>query len=424
MQEPTMLRSLTVPILSCLLSVTSINAADWPTFRGPHRNGETTDAVIPLEWGPQKNIRWKTRLPAPGNSSPIVVADRVFLSCAQDKQGTQRSLLCFDRNDGHVLWTKTVTYEQTEPTHDTNPYCAPTPASDGQRVIAWHGSAGLHCYDLAGNELWKTDLGQFRHIWGYAASPLIHNDRVFLNCGPGARSFVACLDKQTGKLLWQTDEPGGKDDGGPNWLGSWSTPLITTINGQDQLLIFQSGRVNAYDPTTGAILWTHTGAGPLAYTDVLTTTIEGTGPIALAIAGYGGKAIAFKLGGKDDTTPTHRLWQSTTKPPQRIGSGILRDGYLYLPNETGIECLDALTGKQLWFHRERGQTFWASLVATPDRIYATSQQGTTYVFAPDPTAWKLLATNPLNERTNSTPAPSNNQLFLRTVQHLYCIQQP
>lgn len=418
-----MSRPLLLPVLLSLISVTSINAADWPTFRGPHRNGETTDTAIPLEWGPDKNIRWKTKLPGPGNSSPIVVADRVFLTCAQDKDGTRRSLICFDRITGKEFWTKTVTLDEHESTHETNPYCAPTPACDGQRVLAWHGSAGLHCYDLAGHELWTTDLGHFRHIWGYASSPLIHNDRVFLNCGAGARSFVACLDKQSGKLLWQTDEPGGKDDGGPNWLGSWSTPLITTVNGTDQLLLFQSGKVNAYDPATGKILYTHTGAGPLAYTDVMTTTVEGTGPIALALAGYGGKAIGFKLGGKDDTTTTHRLWQSTTKPPQRIGSGILRDHYLYLPNETGIECLDALTGQQLWFHREPRQSFWASLIATPDRIYAISQQGTTYVFAPDPKAWKLLAANPLNERTNSTPAPSGNQLFLRTAQHLYCIEQ-
>jgi outer membrane protein assembly factor BamB len=376
-----------------------------------------------------------------------VVGNNVLLTCAEDRQGTRRSLICFDRADGKVAWTRTVTYDQAEPTHETNPYCAPTPASDGDRVVAWHGSAGLYCYDLAGKELWKTDLGPFRHIWGYGASPVLHGDRVYLNCGAGARSFVACLHKQTGKLLWQTDEPGGKDDGAPNWLGSWSTPLVASVDGNDQLLVFQSGKVHAYDPATGRILWTHTGAGPLAYSDVMTTTVEGTGPIAIALAGYGGAAIAFKLPTRADlaarprpdndqlavapqvhspprdTTLTHRLWQSTAKPPQRIGTGILRDRYLYLPNETGIECLDALTGKQLWFHREPRQTFWASLVATPDRIYATSQQGNTYVFAPDPKEWKPLATNTLNERTNATPAPSNNELFLRTWQHLYCLEQ-
>jgi outer membrane protein assembly factor BamB len=347
-----------------------------------------------------------------------------LLTCAQDKQGTRRSLYCFDRSDGKQVWVKTVDLDRVERTHEANPYCASTPASDGQRVIVWHGSAGAYCYDLAGTELWHTDLGQFHHIWGYAGSPVIHGERVYLNCGPGARSFVACLDKNKGTVLWQTEEPGGKDDGGPNWVGSWSTPVVTTVEGREQLVVFQSGRVVAYDLGTGKILWFHTGPGPLAYTDVMVGNVEGAGPVGLALAGYGGAGVGFKLGGSGDTTATHRLWRSTAKPPQRIGSGILRDRYLYLPNETGIECLDVTTGKQLWFHRERGQTFWASLVATPERIYATSQQGTTYVFAPDPTAWKVLATNPLKERVNATPAISDRQIFVRTWEHLYCVEQP
>jgi outer membrane protein assembly factor BamB len=412
-----------VVLVWSIAAVTSVDAADWPEFRGAARDGQSEDTAAPLEWGRDKNIRWKVELPVGGNSSPIVVGQRVFLTCAQDKQGTRRSLFCFERSDGKPVWVKTVAWDRVERTHEVNPYCASTPASDGERVVVWHGSAGAYCYDLAGTELWHIDLGQFHHIWGYAASPVIHRDRVYLNCGPGARSLVVALDKNSGKVLWQTDEPGGKDDGGPNWLGSWSTPVIATVDGQEQLLVFQSGRVVAYDPGTGKVLWYHTGAGPLAYTDVMVANVEGTGRIGLALAGYGGAAVGFKLGGSGDTTPTHRLWHSTVKPPQRIGSGILRDRCLYLPNETGIECLDVTTGKQLWFHRVRGQTFWASLVATPDRIYATSQQGTTYVFAPDPTGWKPLATNSLGERVNATPAISDRQLFVRTWEHLYCIEQ-
>jgi outer membrane protein assembly factor BamB len=410
-------------LLLCTTTVTSVDAADWPQFRGPHRDGQSQDTAAPLEWGRDKNVRWKIKLPAPGNSSPIVVGDRVFLTCAEDRKGLWRSLYCFDRNDGKQLWVKTVAYDRAEPTHETNPYCASTPASDGQRVVVWHGSAGLYCYDLAGNEVWKADLGSFRHIWGYASSPIIHGGRVFLNAGPGARRFVAALDKNTGGILWQTEEPGGKDDGGPNWLGSWSTALIADVDGSEQLVVFQSKRVVAYDLGTGKILWSHSGAGDLAYTDVILGHVEGTGAVGLALAGYGGKVVAFKPGGSGDTTETHRLWQSTAKPPQRIGTGVLRGKHLFVPNETGIECIDATTGKQVWVHREPGQTFWASLVATPERIYATSQQGTTFVIAPDPTGWRPLATNAIKERTNATPAISDKQLFLRTWEHLYCIEQ-
>jgi outer membrane protein assembly factor BamB len=416
-------RTVLIGLMLCTAAL-PLNATDWPFFRGPDRNGRSSDSKVPLEWGKDKNVRWRAKLPAPGNSSPIVSSGRVLITCAQDRKGVGRSLYCFDRADGKQLWVKTVTWEKADPSHDTNPYCASSPATDGQRVIVWHGSAGLFCYDMSGKELWNRDLGLFRHIWGYAGSPIIHGDRVFLNCGPGTRSFVVALDKKTGEILWQTDEPGGapdKDPQHPEWLGSWGTPVVTQVEAQEQLLVFQPLHVNAYDLATGKILWTCAGTGLLAYTDVLVGDVEGVGKIGVAMAGYGGKAIGFKLGGSGDITATRRLWQSTKAPPQRIGSGIILDNHLYIPNEPGIECLDPATGKSLWNQRLPGQNFWASLVSTPGRLYATSQQGKTFVFARDPTQWKLLATNDLKERINATPAISDGQIFIRTWEALYCI---
>jgi outer membrane protein assembly factor BamB len=236
---------------------------------------------------------------------------------------------------------------------------------------------------------------------------------------------VVAVDKNTGDVRWQTDEPGGapdKDATHPEWLGSWSTPVLTQVDGKEQLLVFMPYHVNAYDPATGKILWTHGGAGPLAYTDVVVGELPGAGKIGVAMAGYGGAAVGFKLGGSGDTTATHRLWQSTAKPPQRIGSGIIIDGSLYFPNEPGvIECLDPATGQTKWRQRLPGQIIWASLVSTPGRLYATTQQGKTFVFAPDPTGWKPLATSDLGERINATPAVADGHLFVRTWKALYCI---
>jgi outer membrane protein assembly factor BamB len=407
-----------------LAAPTASFAADWPMFRGPSRDGKSSDTKVPLEWGKEKNVRWRAELPQAGNSSPILSAGKVFVTCAQDRKGTERSLYCFDRANGKQLWVKTVTWERADPTYPDNPYCASTPAGDGERVVAWHGSAGLLCYDFAGKELWHTDLGQFRHIWGYASSPIIHGDRVYLNCGPGTRSFVVALDKTTGKILWQTDEPGGapdKDAQHPEWLGSWGTGLITPVDGQEQLLVFQPYHVNAYDPATGKILWTCRGTGPLAYTDVVVGDVAGIGKMGIALAGYGGQGIGFKLGGSGDTTATHRLWQSTAKPPQRIGSGMFVDDRFFVVNEPGIECIDPATGKSLWNHRLPGEGIWSSLVSTPGRLYISTHKGKTLVFAADPKEWKLLATNDLGERINATPAISDGQIFIRTWKALYCI---
>jgi outer membrane protein assembly factor BamB len=409
--------------LAVLLVASTLRAADWPMFRGPNRDGKTTDTKVPLEWGKDRNIRWRAKLPMPGNSSPVITGGKVFVTCAQEKKGISRALYCFDRGTGKELWSQAVKWEQADPTHGTNPYCAPSPATDGQRVIAWHGSAGLVCYDLDGKQLWRTDLGVIKHIWGYASSPVIHGDRVYLNCGPGARSFVVCLNKADGAIVWQTEQPGGapdKDETHKEWLGSWSTGVVTAVDGQEQLVVFQPLHVRGYDLTSGKILWTCEGAGLLAYTDVVIGDVEGVGKIGVAMAGYGGKAIGFKLGGSGDTTATHRLWQSKQGNPQRIGSGVILGKHLFIVNETGPECLEAATGKMVWKQNIPG-TFWASILATPERLYITNQQGKTYAYAPDPTGYKQLAVSDLGEKINATPAPADGQLFVRTWEALYCV---
>lgn len=399
-------------------------AADWPLFRGPNRDGKSSETKLPLQWSKDKNVKWRAKLPQGGNSSPIISGGKVFITCAEDKKGIGRSLYCFDRATGKQLWVKTVTWDQADISHAANPYCGSSPATDGERVVVWHGSAGLYCYDMDGKELWKRDLGIIRHIWGYASSPIIHDDKVYLNAGPGTRSFVIAVDKKTGIMRWQTDEPGGapdKDAQHPDWLGSWSTPLVTQVDGNDQLLVFQPLHVNAYDLQTGKILWTCSGTGLLAYTDVVVGDVEGVGKIGIAMAGYGGKAIGVKLGGMGDTTATHRLWQSTTAPPQRIGSGIILGKHMYVVNEPGVECIEAATGKSVWKKNMPGQNFWASLVYGDGRLYATSQQGKTFAFVADPAGYKPLATSDLGEHINATPAISDGQIFIRTWEALYCI---
>ncbi len=398
----------------------SAGAADWPVFRGPERTGLCDDPKLPLEWGKDKNIKWSAALPSPGNSSPIVSGGRVFVSCAQDKKGKGRSLFCFDRTSGKQLWVKTVEYAGNEPSHDANPYCGSTPAADGERVVVWHGSAGLHCYDYEGKELWSRDLGEFKHIWGYAASPIFYGDSIILNCGPGTRSFLIAVNRRDGKTLWQTEEPGGADNESPKthtWLGSWTTPIVVKSDGKDVLVLTMPSHVNAYDPATGKIVWTCEGTGPLSYADAM----EADGTI-VAMAGYAGAAIGFKPGGMGDITTSARLWRETAKIPQRIGTGVVVGKYLYMVSEPGFQCIEIETGKEMWRHYPGGR-FWSSLVGTSKRVYATSQGGDTVVFSPDPKEYKELAVNSVGEGTNATLALSNGQIFLRTYTHLYCIEE-
>jgi hypothetical protein len=163
-------RSLALLIACFVTASTLVRAEDWPAFRGAKGDGVSNEKHAPLHWGPDKNIKWKIELPGPGNSSPVVSGTRVFLTCAKE-QGRDRGTYCYDRNSGQLLWSKHVVFEEKDPTHNTNPYCGSSAGADGKRVVVWHGSAGLYCYDYDGNELWKRDLGEFKHIWGYGQSP-------------------------------------------------------------------------------------------------------------------------------------------------------------------------------------------------------------------------------------------------------------
>ncbi len=416
---------LTAILMTGIASTAIVRADDWPAFRGPSGNGASTEKSAPLNWAPDKNIKWKVALPQDGNGSPAVSNGLVFVACSEDPKGKRRSLYCFDRKDGKQKWIKTVEFGKEEKTHETNPHCSSTPAADGKHVVVWHGSAGLHCYDFEGKETWSRDLGEFVHIWGFGTSPLIYEGKVILNTGPGKRIFVAAFDVETGKTIWEADEP-MKGDGEHNeagqWMGSWSTPVVAKVDGKDNVICTLPTRVAGFDPKDGKLLWWCDGVshkkGDLSYS----SPVVGDG-LCLVIGGFGGPGFAAKLGGSGDLT-ANRLWRLEDRP-QSIGSGIFVDGYVYQPQAgpDRIECIDPKTGKVVWKDRGAGGAYWGSVVSAAGRLYVTSQKGATVVFKPNPEKFELLATNALNETCNATPAVSNGEIFIRTYKHLYCIAE-
>ena len=411
----------TAAALALLLSLT-VRAGDWPQFRGPLGNGVAQEYKAPLHWGPTNNVRWKATLPGPGNSSPIVSHGRVFVTCAEDS-GKKRNLYCFDRRTGKQLWMQTVEFPIVEPTHQSNPYCGSTPVADGARVVVWHGSPGIFCYDFDGKELWKKDLGEVRNEWGYGSSPILHRGKVILNFGPGDRAFLTALDLKTGKLLWKYDEPGGpKTLLKGNW-GSWSTPIVAKVGGKDQILCSMLTQVVACDPKTGACLWFLEGLAEEKVDLIYASPVVSAG-IGVAFTGWGnGPTIGFKLGGAGDVTASNRLWLE--RQPQRIGSGVVVDGLVFIVNAGPgtAQCMECQTGKLRWTERLDGGESWGSVVMAAGRLYVTSRRGVTTVFRPDPEKFELLAMNDLGEPSNATPAISDGQIFLRTDGHLYCIAE-
>ncbi|MCA9025145.1 MAG: PQQ-binding-like beta-propeller repeat protein [Planctomycetaceae bacterium] len=417
---------LVTSILALMTSAGLTIAGDWPAFRGPNGDGTADESGLPVEWGPETNIKWTVPLPAPANSSPIVSNGRVSVTCAEER-GQKRHLLCFDRTNGEMLWVKTVPFGKVAETHETNPYCGSTPAADGERVVVWHGSAGIHCYDFYGELVWSQQMGEFNHVWGYGSSPIILHDKVIQLCGPGARTKLVAFNLADGEILWETQEPGSTDSEGGRYTSTWSTPVVVNVNGLTQLLVAMPTRVGGYSPETGELLWYVEGLSN-DRSDVSYTSPLARDDLGVMLGGFGGPAMGFRLGGSGDMTEQNQLWrQAPTSPynPQRIGSGIIIGEHVYHANADGpgsIVCFDLKTGEVCWEHkRTKDGPHWGSMVYADGRLYVTGQQGVTTVFAPNPDEFELLAENDLGERSHSTPAMSNGEIFLRTYERLYCI---
>src|SRR6266511_3278570 len=187
-------------------AVLPATAGNWPGWRGPAGTGVSPEKNLPLKWGDKENVRWRVELPGPGNSSPIVWGDRVFVTQAVQKEN-RRTLMCFDRANGKLLWQSGVTYADSEPTQENNPYCSGSPVTDGQRVYVCFGSAGVSAYDFDGKEAWHRDLGMLNHMFGNAVSPVLSGDLCILNYGPDEKARLVALNKNSGEIAWEIEPP-------------------------------------------------------------------------------------------------------------------------------------------------------------------------------------------------------------------------
>ena len=371
------------------LNATVADAANWPSWRGNlDGSGITPETGLPVNWDRNQNIRWRVPLPDRGNSSPIVWGDKVFITQPIEKEH-RRTVMCFQRGDGRLLWQNGVTYAKPEETHKTNPYCSGSPVTDGRHVVANFASAGLFCYDVDGNELWRRDFGPQQHIWGNGTSPILFRDLCILYHGPGQHSMLYCLDKLTGKTLWKrkVEEPNQPDrqdgfrgqDGGIN--GAFSTPIVIRFGGRDELILSEAGTLRALNPRTGEELWHCHGLNPLIYT----SPVYGEG-LVVSMGGYMGASIAVKPGGSGNVT-SRRIWRNERSKKNRLGTGVIREGYVYLVNMSGFfECVNLKTGRQLWSERLSASlsnpASWASPILSGDKIYVTNQSGDTHILRP------------------------------------------
>jgi outer membrane protein assembly factor BamB len=402
-----------------LLAVSVGRAENWPAWRGPTGQGYSNDKNLPTKWSATENVKWKIPLPDDGNSTPVVWGEKIFLTQATE-MGKKRSLWCLSRKDGSKLWEKTVAYGGDEPKHQTNTFCASSPVTDGERVVVWHGSAGLYCYDLNSTELWNRNLGTCIHMWGNASSPVIYKDHVILNFGPGERTFLIAINKKNGTDAWKIEERVGTVR---EYVGSWSTPVVAEVKGRTELLVSWPAVVKSYEPQTGNLIWSSRGlekeggADRLTYASPLVAN-----DVVVAMAGFNGSAIGVKAGGTGDVTDSHRLWRVTKGNPQRVGSGVIVGDHVYSAEENGVACIELKTGKEVWKQPVPGRT-WSSLVHADGKLFVVGEQGETFVLAAKPEL-ELIARNQLDGAiTRASLVPSEGELLIRTYKHLWCIAE-
>lgn len=410
--------------------------AQWGQWRGPLATGAAPKADPPVEWSETKNIRWKTKLPGLGHSSPVVWGSLVFVTTAEmtgaKKPFTgvtpdgahnnmnplfdhQFAVMAIDRETGAVVWRRTVATRQPhESTHESATWASNSPVTDGEHVLSFFGSNGLYCLDTGGRLLWSRDLGdmQVKHGHGEGASPLLHGETVVVNWDHEGASVIVALAKRTGEELWR--QP--RDE-----VTSWATPIVVTHDGQRQVVVSGTRRVRGYDLKTGAVIWE---AGGLPG-NIVASPVGADGMVFAAGSYEKQTLLAIRLtGAKGELTGTQQIaWQKNRSTPY-VPSPLLYDGWLYyLRHYQGVlSRVNAKTGDEPSGPFRLGSVFniYSSPVAAAGRIYVTDRNGKTLVMSNDAEP-KALTLNKLDDRFSASAALVGDAIFLRGEKFLYCI---
>ena len=446
-------RALLSAVLFCVASAgTAASAAgeqpgNWPQFRGPMAGGVATGAEGPTTWDVKagENVKWKTPVPGLGFSCPVVWGGKVFVTTAVKEGDEQKvrvglygdikpveendpmlfKVLCLEKDTGKVLWERTAHRGVPKiKRHPKSSHANPTPATDGKHLVAFFGSEGLYCYDLAGELLWKKDLGVLdagffavkEAQWGFASSPVLHDGKVVLQCDVQDGSFVGAFNAADGAEVWRTprrDYP------------TWGTPTVHVAGGKAQVLCNGFNEIAAYDFETGKRMWRLRGGGDIpvptpvvAHDLVFLTSAHGMNWPVFAVRTSAAGEITPKQG---ETSTEHLPW-FRLRGGNYMQTPIVVGDELYCCRDNGVlTCFDARSGKEHYSKRlEGGVGFTASPVSDGKRIYFTSEDGQVHVVEAG-TAFKHAATNPLGEVCMATPALSDGVLLFRTQGHLVAV---
>jgi outer membrane protein assembly factor BamB len=440
-------------LLGLLLTVIAVEAQtdymkQWPQFRGPFASGIVESKQLPDNWDitTGENILWKLKIPGLGHSSPVIWGDRLFVSTAISGSGSDslkvglygdtdevgdRSehefrVYCIDKKSGEILWEHLahkgvpVTERHTKSSHANT-----TLATNGKYVLAFFGSEGLYCYDFEGKLVWKKSFGRINAgpyddpdvEWGYASSPIVHEDRVIVQCDiVGGEGFLTSLDLETGKEIWRTP----RED-----VATWSTPNFLNEYGQRQIVVNGFSQIGGYDFDTGEELWKLSNGGDAP----VPTPIFAHGLIY--IHGSHGRyqpifAIRPEARGditldKESTTNEFIVW-SIKRGAAYMPTNLVYGDYLYNLRMNGnLTCFDARTGDVIYKERiPEAMGITSSGVASNGKLYYSLEQGDVVVVKAG-REFEILSRNNMDDLLMASPAISGDMIFFRTQHYLVAV---
>ena len=439
-----MVRSRILCVLALIIGLNSlVSASDWSRFRGPNGSGISSDtASTPVEWSPDRNVLWKTPLPGAGVSSPIVVGDRLFVTCYSGYganfgkiEDLKRHLVCVDRSSGKILWDKSVDAVLPEDSYSgmgipSHGYASHTPVSDGKHIYVFFGKSGVLAYDLEGKQRWHQSVGteSDRRRWGSASSPILHEDNVIVVASAESEAIIA-LNAETGDEVWRQEAAG--------LANVWGTPLIVKIDDErTDLVLGVPYEIWGFNPDSGKLRWySEISAG-----DQYSSSLVAVQDVVYSIEGRGGGSAAVRAGGKGDVTKSHTVWSGSDS--SRFGTPVVYQGRLYFFASGVATCNDAKTGKKVFqgrleggsssggggrsrFGRGGGGSDYSSPVVADGKIYYVQSSGSCFVLKAGDKFEQLAVNSVTTDRESfgATPALSNGEIFLRSDKHLYCVSE-
>jgi outer membrane protein assembly factor BamB len=433
--------ALTLLVVS--LVTISATATDWPQFRGPQSSGVADDPALPDTWTATRNVVWKTEIPGSGWSSPVVWGDRIFVTSVistvapetpkkglyfgGNREGVPTDehrwmVYAVDWKTGRIVWEREVHHGVPGSSHHLkNTYASETPVTDGERVYAYFGNIGLFVFDMDGKPVWsqKWEPVRTRYGWGTAASPVLYKERIYVVNDNDDKSFLATLDKRTGKQIWRVE----RDEG-----SNWSTPYIWESGHRTEVITSGTRKVRSYD-LDGKLLWELGGMSSIA----IPTPFAQHGLLFVA-SGYVGDTVrpvyAVRPGARGDislkdgeTSNENIAWYQRQAGPYNPSPLVYGDYYYTLLDRGMLTCHDARTGREIYGKQRldpESSAFTASPWAYNGKIFALSEDGDTFVMQAG-SEFKLIGKNPLGEMCMATPAIARGSLIIRTASKLYRI---